>query len=619
MGATVLQCYNSNSNGVIVNSGDTLTTPTVTITSGATKGSTSVTVNTTSGIRVHKLILISGLNPSFVHYIPGNTGPPTWGRPNYMGHDGTRLLNCMHYVTSISGKTVNFSPPLPIDMSGHSPMITPYSIILSGFGVEDITFDLSHVSISGGLCGAVFLDQAYGCWMKGIEVVGAPSRQIWFYRMVNSEIRQCYFHDAQGSGPNHEGIDLALSCCFNLIEDNICVNEGKPAIILGDYGGGCSGNVIGYNYINIPNIADNVLRASISVNHGPHNLLNLVEGNVGQSIQSDGYFGSASHCTFFRNYMSGAYPSIVQWPHAVRMDKWSYYMSFVGNVLGKAGLGQIYTTTTSGYSPTTNVIWVLGFPNVGNPNYVAWPPHPSVMSNPPNSDYENPAPNGSTNTAYNGPFDSNVSATIIRHGNYDYASNSTVWDPTILDHTIPDSLYLAGKPSWWGALAWPPMGPDRTPMVNQIPAECRFVNGLPTLTPTPTSSATPSSPQNRQIKNNKKKQYNKKKPKIQKQKWPSALLQTTVFRPRRAEFELTSLFVFCDPLSLSTLCVYRSCKSDACLSLVAPALKARCNRLRRILFIAVRVVASKATTFLRIHSICRNRCSQFYSAQRSVR
>src|SRR6266480_2235459 len=65
MGATVLQCYNSNSNGVIVNSGDTLTTPTVTITSGATKGSTSVTVNTTSGIRVHKLILISGLNPSF--------------------------------------------------------------------------------------------------------------------------------------------------------------------------------------------------------------------------------------------------------------------------------------------------------------------------------------------------------------------------------------------------------------------------------------------------------------------------------------------------------------------------------------------------------------------------
>ena len=201
-------------------------------------------------------------------------------------------------------------------------------------------------------------------------------------------------------------------------------------------------------------------------------------------------------------------------------------MSFVGNVLGKAGRSQIYTTTTTGYSATTNVIWVLGFPNIGNPNYVPWPPHPSVMSNPPNSEYENPAPNGSINSAYNGPFDSNVGATIIRHGNYDYASNSTIWDSTIPDHTIPASLYLSGKPSWWGALAWPPIGPDLAPMVGQIPAEYRFVNGLSTLTPTPTSSAPQSSQQNRQIEDDKKKQYNKKKPKIEKQKWRNASVRT---------------------------------------------------------------------------------------------
>jgi hypothetical protein len=28
--------------------------------------------------------------------------------------------------------------------------------------------------------------------------------------------------------------------------------------------------------------------------------------------------------------------------------------------------------------------------------------------------------------------------------------------------TLPASLYLAAKPSWWGAVAWPPIGPDVT-------------------------------------------------------------------------------------------------------------------------------------------------------------
>ena len=28
--------------------------------------------------------------------------------------------------------------------------------------------------------------------------------------------------------------------------------------------------------------------------------------------------------------------------------------------------------------------------------------------------------------------------------------------------TLPQSLYLSGKPSWWGAVPWPPIGPDVT-------------------------------------------------------------------------------------------------------------------------------------------------------------
>src|SRR4030095_15830992 len=67
-----------------------------------------------------------------------------------------------------------------------------------------------------------------------IEICGTKSRQIYISTVCASEIRQCYAHDTQGSGLNHEGIDFAFDCCWNLVKNNICVNAGNPAIIFGD-------------------------------------------------------------------------------------------------------------------------------------------------------------------------------------------------------------------------------------------------------------------------------------------------------------------------------------------------------------------------------------------------
>ena len=64
-------------------------------------------------------------------------------------------------------------------------------------------------------------------------------------------------------------------------------------------------------------------------------------------------------------------------------------------------------------------------------------------------------------------------ATMTRDGNYDYATHSTKWDDT--PQTIPNSLYLAGQPSWWSnSVPFPPIGSDLSPMVSTIPAELRF-------------------------------------------------------------------------------------------------------------------------------------------------
>ena len=78
-----------------------------------------------------------------------------------------------------------------------------------------------------------------------------------------------------------------------------------------------------------------------------------------------------------------------------------------------------------------------------------------------------------------GVDDPNVAATLLRHGNYDYVTNSVVWDPGIADHDLPASLYRSGAPEWWcQETPWPAIGPDVAGYANDIPAKRRF-EGLP--------------------------------------------------------------------------------------------------------------------------------------------
>jgi hypothetical protein len=115
------------------------------------------------------------------------------------------------------------------------------------------------------------------------------------------------------------------------------------------------------------------------------------------------------------------------------------YMNVVGSVLGTAGKSNRYEVLPGqSYDDSSEmVIWTLG---VGS-----------------------------------GVDDPNVAATILRHGNYDYVTNSVVWDPGISNHEIPDSLYLSRKPAWWcQEIPWPPIGPDVAGYYNDIPAKRRF-------------------------------------------------------------------------------------------------------------------------------------------------
>jgi hypothetical protein len=103
-------------------------------------------------------------------------------------------------------------------------------------------------------------------------------------------------------------------------------------------------------------------------------------------------------------------------------------------------------------------------------------------------------------------LDTQVLPTTIQKGNFIYHSNTL--QPLGSD-PLPNSLYLSGKPVWFGSLQWPPVNPSAPNAVrdkskayidqwwsifNKFPAGQRYVasRGGPGPTPTPTPVPTPT-------------------------------------------------------------------------------------------------------------------------------
>ena len=82
--------------------------------------------------------------------------------------------------------------------------------------------------------------------------------------------------------------------------------------------------------------------------------------------------------------------------------------------------------------------------------------------------------------------DAQVSATTLRHGNFDYLTNKVQWDPEIGRHALPNSLYLNKKPAFFEAgsgYAWPWVDPDGTTKLYKLPAKARYDAGTPFTQP----------------------------------------------------------------------------------------------------------------------------------------
>ncbi len=299
------------------------------------KGSTTLNIADTSGYVVGMHCRISYENETDETRIEAGAAP-VW---NSVGFPWMRAYT--HKITAVVANTsISFDPPLAADGTDLDMMVgtSASSSLNEGWGFEDfsITFDaINHPSVG------ISMTQSAQCWAHNLNFphwmkATSSGSCIVNYLSYRNEVRHCTFHADDGfataavtGSDGAIGTGGATSCLY---EDNIFSGAWDITI----YDNGAALNcVTSYNYVDGP---------QGSYFHNAHPSLNIFEGNISAGHQSDGYHGSSSHNTFFRNWHKG------QFPMTLNRFKRNYVLA--GNIFGVDG-------TYDGQAS-----W--GNPNIGN-------------------------------------------------------------------------------------------------------------------------------------------------------------------------------------------------------------------------------------------------------------
>lgn len=481
------------------------------VTGGLTKGSTQLTIGNTSAFSVGQMAQLRVDND------------PSLPVVSVSGFEGMRRQ--MTRVIAKTATTLTIYPALYTDYSATTATVHVAQLQANAIGIEDLLIDSSNSAATF----TIWLEQCYGCWVKNVHIRHSANYHVFVNDSLNCEVRHCYLDHLNHSGSNGAGL-LVNTVSGSLFEDNIIV-DAMPLI---EVNAGSCGNVIAYNYADISLVP-------FDTNHGPHNEFNLYEGNVTPGIISDGYFGSASDDTFFRNWITGVNNGAAT--YTVALKRFTRDYSFAGNILGTSG--------------KSNGMYSFGQPNMGNGSFsgsvqpsagIDWPdlhltgtlttrtadgsgvvildhgtgdlavnqwPITVQWNGLTRRDWETvQAVNSPSVTLGDGAsastgtvlpaqgtairlwpgapgfqeLDLDVEPTTLRKGNYLALATGGGAVPAteaLNGDPLPSSLFRTSKPVWFGALAWPafdPFNPNQN--ADAIPAGYRFVHGTDPTSPT---------------------------------------------------------------------------------------------------------------------------------------
>ncbi len=468
------------------------TTP-VALTASAAAGANSVQVASTAGFAVGQIVLldeasgagwqtdVEGLGqiwaaPDYRVVWQKHNPPRSWDDftadsfPYQPGTAGCWFSHCdrptdeIKQISAISGNTISFDSPLTIAYrTDHQAQLhywqTPHT---RNAGVENMT-------LKGGDNGNLRFEWAAYCWAKNVETTLWLGEGFAIDSAFRVQLEQFYAHAPAWPVPGGGGYNISLANGSSeiLIENGISVLANK--VMVSRSAG--AGSVVAYNYMDHGFISGRSGWQEIGLNAshmvGSHHT--LFEGNYSFNMDSDTTHGNSIYHTFFRNYATGYRAHFTDYVkgdavvddinnvpggngplRAAGAELYSYWFSFIGNVLGTPGHMGGWSTNGS-FKNGKPGIWLLG-----------WDDLPNRLDDPA------------------------VANTAIRDANFDYLTNSVAWAASDTAHALPNSLYLTGKPAFFDAgrgYTWPWVNPTGSPQLFVLPAKARYDAGTPFTQP----------------------------------------------------------------------------------------------------------------------------------------
>jgi hypothetical protein len=479
MGAdqTILSVHGTSGSAITLGSGAVSYTGPLSITSGGTAGSTSLTLSGMSGVTTGGYLVISETNDSaFVTLLGGEDSGCTWC--DGWSTNGTRARGQIVEVESIAGSVVTIFPALYSDYT-HTPTAVPFTATKFA-GLEDLQIYDNNT----GYTNDIYMTKCAYCWVKGVEVNYTGGDYVEVSWGFGDEIRNSYFTNAYTHAPGTTDADIFVD--YKTSNSQIVSNilERSHAGIMLNWG--AAGNVIAYNYTEgeYDTNAWNFVIGGIDM-HGAHPQFNLVEGNNATVFYPDQVWGSSSNNTTFRNWFRGntlaCNPltgrsaitcSTVGTHGAGGVNGWysfqvsaaedithlATYYNFVGDIAGSATQQGVLSThigivnwtgsaaSRDGYSTKT---WNMAF-GYGESN----------------DDGTGTSSTSGCDLVANGPCHGTApydTATIYKTYTFSNTTTNCIISgtSTTCPASLPASFYLSSKPSWWSnAVPWPAIGPD---------------------------------------------------------------------------------------------------------------------------------------------------------------
>lgn len=335
------------------------------VTSGATQGSTSITVASISaggGLTAGQLINFNQCNTGLSGSSCGGTQTDNGGifvcqASSSCSQQTTLASNSVQQqtvlVTSITGGgpyTVNFTPALrlPNWSGGQNPTIywnnsnngagvaSP-----NGLGLEDMTINLNGNTANV----PIFANYTYASWVKGIRSLGiGTSFPVQSNNAKNFLFINNYVYAALGTG---DGDNIALASGGT--SDSLSINNILTGGDAWEGQGSSSGNVIAYNFSRFANTS---YYNDAMFEHQGGSSYQLYEGNEVAKINDDDTWGTHSLETSFRNYLNGAdLPYVIAdgagTAFSIGIGAFSRFNNAVGNALGSSIITSYQSTIAS--------------------------------------------------------------------------------------------------------------------------------------------------------------------------------------------------------------------------------------------------------------------------------